>query len=295
MDSSKTWDIDGTASWIRSVVRRRGADAAEEPSTTPHAETSPHPSRVCLQLPDDLLANAAELSASLQTALDGMDVDIYILADTTYNALSVDEVASAHVDADCIVHYGRASLSKTTGRVPVYYVFPRVDGYRYEPEGGSARINLAEEAAEEAEAGSTGSTVTCFVDQVFRHAFEEVCSYIRDELLEGYDVRFPPLIGAEGEPSVGGYARAVDLDDGDGDGDGGGSIDHEHFVWYGAGDAPARELLLLTYNARTWTSIDPINGTIERGLPLKVQQTLRKRYFLVDKARQANIVGLVGI
>jgi hypothetical protein len=27
----------------------------------------------------------------------------YILADTTYNSLSVDEVAAAHVDAQCVV------------------------------------------------------------------------------------------------------------------------------------------------------------------------------------------------
>lgn len=34
----------------------------------------------------------------------------YILADTTYNPLSVDEVAAAHVNADCVVrHMGIAA------------------------------------------------------------------------------------------------------------------------------------------------------------------------------------------
>ena len=41
------------------------------------------------------------LSRSHQGALHCMQA--YILADTTYNSLSVDEVAAAHVDAQCVV------------------------------------------------------------------------------------------------------------------------------------------------------------------------------------------------
>lgn len=77
----------------------------------------------------------------------------YILADTTYNSLSVDEVAAAHVNAQCVVrvrvqphqvphiplrllapthgppsplqiHYGRASLTKLS-RLPAFFVFPQ--------------------------------------------------------------------------------------------------------------------------------------------------------------------------
>lgn len=32
-------------------------------------------------------------------------LQIYILADTTYNSLSVDEVAAAHIGAECIVSW----------------------------------------------------------------------------------------------------------------------------------------------------------------------------------------------
>lgn len=39
----------------------------------------------------------------------------YILADTTYNPLSVDEVAAAHVNADCVVrHMGIAATEGPT-------------------------------------------------------------------------------------------------------------------------------------------------------------------------------------
>jgi len=30
-------------------------------------------------------------------------MQVYVLADTSYNPLSVDEVAAAHVNADCVV------------------------------------------------------------------------------------------------------------------------------------------------------------------------------------------------
>ncbi|TKA21707.1 hypothetical protein B0A50_08789 [Salinomyces thailandicus] len=45
-----------------------------------------------------------------------------ILADTSYGACCVDEIAAEHVEAEVVVHYGRACLSPTA-RLPVIYVF----------------------------------------------------------------------------------------------------------------------------------------------------------------------------
>jgi diphthamide biosynthesis protein 2 len=47
---------------------------------------------------------------------------LYILADTSYGACCVDEIAAEHVDAEVVVHYGRSCLSPTA-RLPVIYVF----------------------------------------------------------------------------------------------------------------------------------------------------------------------------
>ena len=46
---------------------------------------------------------------------------MFILADT-YTARCVDEIATEHVCAGVLVHYGRACLSPTA-RLPVVYVF----------------------------------------------------------------------------------------------------------------------------------------------------------------------------
>ncbi|KAL0468307.1 Diphthamide biosynthesis protein 2 [Neurospora intermedia] len=49
---------------------------------------------------------------------------VYVLADTSYSACCVDEIAAEHVNADVVVHYGRSCLSPTS-RLPVIYVFTK--------------------------------------------------------------------------------------------------------------------------------------------------------------------------
>lgn len=46
-----------------------------------------------------------------------------MLADSLYDQLSVDAIAAAHVKADCIVHYGNASLTGSCP-IPTHFVFP---------------------------------------------------------------------------------------------------------------------------------------------------------------------------
>ncbi|KAK3707743.1 Diphthamide biosynthesis protein 2 [Vermiconidia calcicola] len=53
---------------------------------------------------------------------EGSEHRLTILADTSYGACCVDEVAAEHVDAEVVVHYGRSCLSPTA-RLPVIYVF----------------------------------------------------------------------------------------------------------------------------------------------------------------------------
>ena len=54
----------------------------------------------------------------------GVTVKLTILADTSYGSCCVDEIAAEHVEADAVMHYGRACLSPTT-RLPVIYIFTR--------------------------------------------------------------------------------------------------------------------------------------------------------------------------
>lgn len=90
--------------------------------------------RVALQFPDSMLGDAAWVVGALNDALDpgasgegetpAVRTKVYVLADTSYSACCVDEVAAEHVDAQVVVHYGRSCLSPTA-RLPVIYVFTR--------------------------------------------------------------------------------------------------------------------------------------------------------------------------
>lgn len=110
--------------------------------------------RVALQFPDIMLPDAPRVFEALSKGLDpsasssnqqtvqatdpnglvdGMEklgttaeklraVRLYILADTSYGACCVDEIAAEHINADAVVHYGRACLSPTA-RIPVIHIF----------------------------------------------------------------------------------------------------------------------------------------------------------------------------
>ncbi|PHH70033.1 hypothetical protein CDD80_6282 [Ophiocordyceps camponoti-rufipedis] len=79
---------------------------------------------VALQFPDGMLGDAPRVVDLLRLELlpTAPETRFHVLADTSYSACCVDEVAAEHVDADVVVHYGRTCLSPTS-RLPVIYVY----------------------------------------------------------------------------------------------------------------------------------------------------------------------------
>ncbi|KAJ3560062.1 hypothetical protein NP233_g11082 [Leucocoprinus birnbaumii] len=80
--------------------------------------------RIALQFPDELLHDSVPIYRRLKSKLDP-GRDLYVLADTSYGRhanLSKTQTTAQHVTADAMVHYGHACLSLTS-RLPVIYVF----------------------------------------------------------------------------------------------------------------------------------------------------------------------------
>ncbi|EQC34865.1 diphthamide biosynthesis protein 2 [Saprolegnia diclina VS20] len=78
---------------------------------------------IALQFPDALLPDAQKVQSLLKDALRGHELNrLFVLGDTSYGSCCVDEVAAQHLKADVVVHYGRACLSPTS-TLPVIYVF----------------------------------------------------------------------------------------------------------------------------------------------------------------------------
>lgn len=76
-------------------------------------------SKVALQFPDCLLKKAAQVALELAARTEKQ---FFVLADTSYGSCCVDEIAAEHVSADSIIHFGHSCLSLTQ-RLPVLYIF----------------------------------------------------------------------------------------------------------------------------------------------------------------------------
>ena len=80
--------------------------------------------RITLQFPDNLICDSATIVHELQRELNivpqaNQDTGesntaqrVWILADTSYSACCVDEVAAEHVRSDLVVHFGDACLNE---------------------------------------------------------------------------------------------------------------------------------------------------------------------------------------
>uniref|UniRef100_A0A182PL49 2-(3-amino-3-carboxypropyl)histidine synthase subunit 2 n=1 Tax=Anopheles epiroticus TaxID=199890 RepID=A0A182PL49_9DIPT len=77
---------------------------------------------VALQFPDSALHHSVQIVRELQEWPGSFGLALFVLGDTSYGSCCVDEIAAAHANADGIVHFGHACLSKVA-RIPVLYVF----------------------------------------------------------------------------------------------------------------------------------------------------------------------------
>lgn len=119
-------------------------------------------------------------SKSHETHEDGLPPPrLYILADTSYSACCVDEIAAEHADADVVVHYGRACLSPTS-RVPVLHVFTRQKLDYDDVVGAFEREFSLPPKEETGEGGSVNKMVVIIMaDVMFQEHVQPVCEMLR--------------------------------------------------------------------------------------------------------------------
>jgi len=79
--------------------------------------------RVALQFPDYLLHSAPLVAKAIKSRLSR---EVFILGDTSYGECCVDEVAAEHLNADSVIHFGHTCLTPPQ-RLPVLYIFTRRD------------------------------------------------------------------------------------------------------------------------------------------------------------------------
>lgn len=311
---------------------------------------------VAAQFPDELLPEAVHVAWSIQDACKdrGHSVlvrppppaplvllqptpptqppslhasQVYVLADTTYNSLSVDEVAASHVDAHCVVHYGRASLTKLS-RLPAFFVFPQqaldVDAAAealassplFASDPATCVVVLLDQpyldqlpAFQDAVRRRTRCNTLVFADVSTRHmqpASAAVCCYGQQQpgdrgCKEGEnhpsccDRAQPAGSGSPGEgpPAAAMALNALSAAGYTWDVPGGLNPRSTGFAWVGAPDAPALSQLQLTRSTAPWVCFDPGSGRLTEGVPPEVSRMLKRRYYFVERARNAAVVGVL--
>ncbi|KMT00943.1 hypothetical protein BVRB_9g222090 [Beta vulgaris subsp. vulgaris] len=279
--------------------------------------------RVALQFPDELLKDSIKVVRVLREKLRALrkcdddggeslverkDVGLYVMADTTYGSCCVDEVGAAHINAECVVHYGHTCFSPTS-TLPAFFVF------------GKASINVAD-CAQKIGTFALGCNkpVLVLLGLEYTHTLHDLKEALTDEALKlstpscKLDITCANVLSSavappKGQMTFNGQPEAVnDLSDCHKAGDAevhtsyniGGltwSLSHgqqieDYLIFWIGPENSAFSNAVLTFNACEIVRYDPEEKCLITNIS-QMTRILKRRYYLVEKAKDANMVGIV--
>ncbi|TKY48075.1 Diphthamide biosynthesis protein 2 [Spatholobus suberectus] len=268
--------------------------------------------RVALQFPDNLLKDSTRVVTALRKRLQSLkifdatgsghetDVGLFVMADTAYGSCCIDEVGASHINADCVIHYGHTCFSPTT-TLPAYFVF------------GKASICVADCVESVSKYALTNSKpIMVLFGLEYAHSMQQIKEALLESLVScRFDakpevhvadvpssVMFPSkdikkinglqesssgCNGASGTIySIGGLTWKL-LE--------GQSMDDYLLFWIGLDDS-AFANVVLTFNACEIVRYDANENRMVTDL-FQQRRILKRRYYLVERAKDANIVGIL--
>ncbi|XP_030062443.1 2-(3-amino-3-carboxypropyl)histidine synthase subunit 2 [Microcaecilia unicolor] len=240
-------------------------------------------SKVALQFPDELLVDSVTVATKLEKA---SGTKVYILGDTSYGSCCVDEVAAEHVGADAVVHYGRACLSPCT-RLPIMYVFGRK----------SVDVKSCVAAFRK-----LYPDPACHVVVLCDVVYHYIIGVLKSLLCPDYPhVSFSSIvldgtstcISSTGdsnsrvtsdEVEVVKFGRQFAIDKYLGIG--------AYGMFYIGGESPTLTNFMMIWNQCAFSTFNPHTGE-GRHETLNVNRALMKRFYLIELARDAKVVGIL--
>uniref|UniRef100_A0A9J7XG29 2-(3-amino-3-carboxypropyl)histidine synthase subunit 2 n=1 Tax=Cyprinus carpio carpio TaxID=630221 RepID=A0A9J7XG29_CYPCA len=253
---------------------------------TCHFITNNQFKKVALQFPDEFLPDAVRVSVEIEKETNAKT---FILGDTSYGSCCVDEVAAEHVRADCIVHYGPSCLSPCR-RLPLLYVF------------GKRPIDVQQCAAAFKELyPDCQSHVIILYDVTYSHAIGD----LRTLLCEIYPNVVVSLLKTDhscGAKLV--QDSCVDSDHIESQDDrvifkfgrqfsvkAGQSVDNYSMFYIGQ-EGLTLTNFMMTWNHCAFSSFNPETHT-GRVESVKINKALMKRYYAIERAKDASVVGIL--
>ncbi|KAJ1974422.1 Diphthamide biosynthesis protein 2 [Dimargaris verticillata] len=264
--------------------------------------------KVALQFPDALLPDAGFVYQQLQVLTQA---EFFVLADTTYGSCCVDEVAAEHVQAELVVHYGHSCLCAPS-RVPVLYVF------------GQYELDILQccRAIDESFVSDKQRPIIIMYDVAYHRHAGAVVDYLSTTL--GYQHLVLSRISTEHLATT---QKTLDNENSSQQptdaccsttGSTCGSVPaphcactrvqasphgrwyellpgttlHDYAIFYIGTESRALSHIVLTHSQCQIFSFDPMTGKHCEQTP-KNNRSLMKRYYLMQKARDADVVGIV--
>ncbi|KAF8041563.1 hypothetical protein BT93_A0224 [Corymbia citriodora subsp. variegata] len=274
--------------------------------------------RVALQFPDDLLKDSTKVVRALYTKLASLkassdeeirgdgDVGLFVMADTTFGSCCVDEVGASHINADCVIHYGHTCLTPTS-TLPAFFVF------------GKAPINVSNCVNNLLHTADTaGKPVMVLFGLEYAYAMLDLKKAVLEALVSyesqaELEIQFSDVVCSVLEPSgkssdFGGIMELVGVshaNDAAGVQSGtrhstgglvwnvpqGRKVEEYSMFWIGSENA-AFANLVLTFNGCEIVRYDATEDRLVTDLSQQ-RRIIKRRYFLVEKAKDANIVGIL--
>ncbi|KEP54560.1 diphthamide biosynthesis protein [Rhizoctonia solani 123E] len=281
-----------------SDVQQENIDELFEIRETARYITDNDYKQIALQFPDELLGVSVPIYNRLKQLLgDGRNA--YVLADTTYGSCCVDEVAAAHIDADVVVHYGHTCLSPTS-RLPVIYVFGKrpIDMQdcvnqlslvvRPHLTDANPRKSLILKS-DVSYAYSTGE-----IQKSLQKEFSDVEIVVPDvptkyipppsaSAMAPYAPVDPDQPSGPISPTIKNTGLATSPE---------GILANECLILYIGGESLALTNFLLTHSSSEVVSYDPQTKSIRRETGT-VNKLLMRRYAIIQKARDADVIGIL--
>ncbi|KAH0618697.1 hypothetical protein JD844_018119 [Phrynosoma platyrhinos] len=225
------------------------------------------------KFPDKLLSDSGDVATKMEAA---SGAKMYILGDTSYGSCCVDEVAAEHVGAEAVVHYGPACLSPCR-KLPVLHVF------------GCEPLDVMHCAEVFQELHPDHQThVVVLTEVAYSHAVDDLASKLQPIYP---NVVFSQLNSKEPinstQPVSGlvkqfGRCFAIDKQLGL----------EKYSMFYVGSEGPELTNFMLSWNQCSFSSFNPKTGQ-GRWETLDVNRALRRRLYLVERARDAQVVGIV--
>jgi diphthamide biosynthesis protein 2 len=218
--------------------------------------------RICLQFSDEIVSLAVTIEEQLKKHIDA---SIFILADTSYGSCCVDEVAAAHVNADSIIHFGHACLSKTT-RLPVLYIFPKnqVDVDAFTSEFSAAFPDKNEK-------------IFIFYDVGAYHSIDSIANRLHQLSYVNLDIG---KLAENEEPDILCWSLKNNQ-----------TTENYKCVYIGA-DNQSLFNILMGIKSRKWFLFDINSLKIREVEPLNTKFMMRRSHF-IEKCKDAQCIGIV--